>query len=48
MIGHLEFLDGRPFRAFGSVQNMQAQKISQIALENSTGWLKLSMNIGEM
>src|SRR6266404_3549669 len=47
-IGHLEFLDGRPFRAFGSVQNVQAQKLAQIALENSTGWLKLSMNMAHM
>ena len=48
MIGHLEMLDGRPFRAFGSVQNIQAQKLAQIALENSTGWLKLSMNMANM
>jgi PAS domain S-box-containing protein len=48
MIGHLEKLDGRPVRAFGSVQNIQAQKLAQIALENSTGWLKLSMNMAHM
>ena len=48
VIGHLEKLDGRPFRAFGSVQNIQAQKLAQIALENSTGWLKLSMNMAHM
>jgi two-component system, NarL family, sensor histidine kinase UhpB len=48
MIGHTEMLDGRPFRAFGSVQNVQAQKLAQIALENSTGWLKLSMNMANM
>jgi PAS domain S-box-containing protein len=48
MIGHLELLDGLPFRAFGSVQNVQAQKLAQIALENSTGWLKLSMNMAHM
>jgi PAS domain S-box-containing protein len=48
MIGHLEMLDGRPFRAFGSLQNVQAQKLAQIALENSTGWLKLSMNMANM
>jgi len=48
IIGHLEFLDGRPFRAFGSVQNVQAQKSAQIALENSTSWLKLSMNMAHM
>jgi len=41
-------LDGRPFRAFGSVQNVQAQKLAQIALESSTGWLKLSMNMAHM
>ncbi len=48
MIGHLEMLDGRPFRAFGSLQNVQAQKLAQIALENSTDWLKLSMNMAHM
>jgi PAS domain S-box-containing protein len=48
IIGHLELLDGRPFRAFGSLQNVQAQKLAQIALENSTGWLKLSMNMAHM
>jgi PAS domain S-box-containing protein len=48
IIGHLELLDGRPFRAFGSVQNVQAQKLAQIALESSTGWLKLSMNMANM
>jgi PAS domain S-box-containing protein len=48
IIGHLELLDGRLFRAFGSVQNVQAQKLAQIALENSTGWLKQSMNMAHM
>jgi PAS domain S-box-containing protein len=48
IIGHLELLEGRPFRAFGSVQNVQAQKLAQIALETSTGWLKLSMNMAHM
>ncbi len=48
LIGDLELLAGRPFRAFGSLQNVQAQKLAQIALENSTGWLKLSMNMADM
>jgi len=48
VIGHLEMLGGHPFRAYGSVQNIQAKKIAQIALENSTGWLKLSMNMANM
>jgi PAS domain S-box-containing protein len=48
IIGHWELLDGRAFRAFGSVQNVQAQKLAQIALETSTGWLKLSMNMAHM
>jgi PAS domain S-box-containing protein len=48
VIGHREMLDGRPFRAFGSVQNVQAQKLAQIAVENSTRWLKLSMNMAHM
>jgi hypothetical protein len=48
LIGQLQWLDGRPFRAFGSVQNVQAQKLAQIALQTSTGWLKLSMNMAHM
>jgi PAS domain S-box-containing protein len=48
VIGHVEKLDGRAFRSYGSVQDIQAQKLSQIALENSTGWLKLSMNMAHM
>ena len=48
MIGHLEKLEGRPFRSFGSLQNVQAQKLAQISLENSTDWLKLSMNMAHM
>jgi PAS domain S-box-containing protein len=48
IIGHLETLDGKPFRSYGSVQNIQGQKLAQIALENSTGWLKLSMNMAHM
>jgi PAS domain S-box-containing protein len=48
VIGHLEMLGGQPFRAYGSVQNIQAKKVAQIALENSTGWLKLSMTMANM
>jgi hypothetical protein len=48
VIGHLEMLGGQPFRAYGSVQNIQANKLAQIALENSTGWLKLSMTMANM
>ncbi len=48
VIGHLEMLGDRPFRAYGSVQNIQAKKLAQIALENSTGWLKLSMTMANM
>jgi PAS domain S-box-containing protein len=48
IIGHLEMLDGRPLRSYGSVQNIQAQKLAQIALANSTGWLMLSMNMAHM
>ncbi len=48
VIGHIEKLDGRSVRAFGSVQNIQAEKLAQIALENHTGWLKLSMNMAHM
>jgi PAS domain S-box-containing protein len=48
VIGHLEPLGGLPFRAYGSVQDIQAKKLAQIALENSTGWLKLSMTMASM
>jgi PAS domain S-box-containing protein len=48
VIGHLESLGGRPFRAFGSVQNIQERKLAQIQLENSTDWLKLSMTMANM
>jgi PAS domain S-box-containing protein len=48
LIGHMERLDGKLFRAFGSLQNIQSQKLAQIALENSTDWLKLSMNMANM
>jgi PAS domain S-box-containing protein len=48
VIGHMEMLGGHPFRAYGSVQNIQAIKLAQIALENSTGWLKLSMTMANM
>jgi PAS domain S-box-containing protein len=30
------------------VQNVQAQKLAQIAVESSTGWLKLSMNMAHI
>jgi PAS domain S-box-containing protein len=48
LIAHLEMLDGRPLRACGSVQDIQAQKLARIALESSTGWLRLSMNMAHM
>ena len=48
MIGHMEKLEGRSVRAFGSVQNIQAQKLAQIAVENSTRWLKLSMTMAHV
>jgi PAS domain S-box-containing protein len=48
IIGHVEHLDGKASRAFGSVQNVQVQKVAQMALEASTGWLKLSMNMAHM
>jgi PAS domain S-box-containing protein len=48
IIGHVELLEGRPFRSFGSVQNVQVQKLAQIALSNSTRWLKLSMNMANL
>ena len=47
-IGHWETLDGRPHRAYGSVQDINAQKLDRIALENTSGWLKLSMNMAHM
>jgi PAS domain S-box-containing protein len=48
VIAHIEKLDGRSVRAFGSVQNIQAEKLAQISLENSTRWLKLSMNMAQL
>jgi PAS domain S-box-containing protein len=48
VIGHIEKLEGRSVRAFGSVQNIQAEKVAQIALENNTRWLKLSMNMAHI
>jgi PAS domain S-box-containing protein len=48
VVGHIEKLEARSVRAFGSVQNIQAEKLAQIALENSTGWLKLSINMAHM
>jgi PAS domain S-box-containing protein len=48
MIGHLEKLHGLPFRVFGSLQNIQAQKLAQFELQNRTGWLKLSMKMANM
>jgi PAS domain S-box-containing protein len=48
MLCHVELLEGRPFRAFGSVQNVQAQKLAQIAVENSQGWMKLSMGMAHL
>jgi PAS domain S-box-containing protein len=41
-------LDGRPVRSYGSVQNIHEQKLAQLALETSTGWLKLSMQMAHM
>jgi len=48
MIGHMERLDGRAVRAFGSIQNIQAQKLAQIAIANSARWLKLSMTMAHL
>ena len=48
LIAHFEMLDGRPVRSYGSVQNIQEQKLAQLALETSTGWLKLSMQMAHM
>lgn len=48
VIAHFEMLDGRPVRSYGSVQNIQEQKLAQLALETSTGWLKLSMQMAHM
>ncbi|MGA2400028.1 MAG: PAS domain S-box protein [Steroidobacteraceae bacterium] len=47
-IAHFEMLDCRPIRSYGSVQNIQEEKLAQLALETSTGWLKLSMQMAHM
>jgi len=48
LVGLIEKVDGKPFRAFGSVQNIQSQKLAQIELENRTDWLKLSMGMADL
>jgi PAS domain S-box-containing protein len=48
LVGQIEKLYGGPFRAYGSIQNIQDKKLSQIAMEKSTDWLKLSMNMAHM
>jgi PAS domain S-box-containing protein len=48
LVGQIEKLYGGPFRAYGSIQNIQDKKLSQIALEKSTDWLKLSMTMAHM
>jgi PAS domain S-box-containing protein len=48
VIAHFEMLDGRPVRSYGSVQNIHEQKLAQLALETSTNWLKLSMQMAHM
>jgi PAS domain S-box-containing protein len=48
LIAHFEMLDGRPVRSYGSVQNIHEQKLAQLALETSTGWLKLSMQMAHV
>jgi two-component system, NarL family, sensor histidine kinase UhpB len=48
VIAHFEMLDGRPVRSYGSVQNIDEQKLAQLTLETSTGWLKLSMQMAHM
>ena len=48
LLGQIEKLYGGPFRVYGSIQNIQDKKLSQIALEKSADWLKLSMNMAHM
>jgi signal transduction histidine kinase len=48
MIGHVEWVDGRRFRVFGSLQTIQAQKLAQLALDRHTDWLKLSMRMAQL
>ena len=48
LVGQIEKLHGGPFRAYGSIQNIQNKKLSRLALERSTDWLKLSMNMAHV
>ena len=48
VLAHFEMLDGRPVRSYGSMQNIHEQKLAQLALETSTNWLKLSMQMAHM
>jgi len=48
LVGLIEKVDGRHVRAFGSFQDIQEQKLAQIALNNLTDWLKLSMGMADL
>jgi PAS domain S-box-containing protein len=48
VVGHLEKQNGRPVRAYGSMQNIQAQKVAQLSLQQTTDWLKMSMTMAHM
>ena len=48
VVGHIERLDGVPFRIHGSLQDITAQRKAQAALESRTDWLALSMRMAHM
>lgn len=48
LIGHFDRLAGRAIRVFGSLQNIQSQRLAQIALESRTDWLRLSINMAQL
>lgn len=48
VVGNVDRAAGRRVRAYGSLQNIQAQKMAQAALEGSTGWLKLSASMAQL
>ncbi len=43
LVGQVELRDGRPIRAWGSLQDIQAEKAARFALETNVRWLRQSM-----
>ena len=48
VVGHVEMLEGRPFRAMGSMQDVQDKKVAQLVVQKSADWLELSMGMAHL